>query len=135
MDAPDNFSDFKIRLGDFGEVERVREDATDEVQPYGYRAPEVILQRGWDSKIDIWNFAGLVSKDLLVWLLKVHKSNTLYKIWEIFERRRLWSGSIVPNGPYCYQGHLWNMVHNMGPAPPQIRELELGKLYFDEKGT
>lgn len=67
MDAPDDFSHFKIRLGDFGEVERVREDATDEVQPYGYRAPEVILQRGWDSKIDIWNFAGLVSKDLLVW--------------------------------------------------------------------
>lgn len=61
MDASDDIADLKIRLGDFGEVERVRENAADEVQPYGYRAPEVILLAGWDSKIDIWNFACVVS--------------------------------------------------------------------------
>lgn len=35
------------------------------VQPHIYRAPEVIFEMPWESAIDIWNLAGLVSLALL----------------------------------------------------------------------
>ena len=48
-------------LSDFGEARFGEQDYDGYIQPYPYRAPEVILQMRWDSKVDIWNFGMLVS--------------------------------------------------------------------------
>lgn len=37
------------------------------IQPDHYRAPEVILGCGWNSKVDIWNFGVLVSLIIVFW--------------------------------------------------------------------
>lgn len=62
-------------LSDFGEA-RFRSDSgtyCDDVQPFMYRAPEVLLRMPWDEKIDIWNLAVVVCSlnalDLSVLLL------------------------------------------------------------------
>lgn len=61
MCAPEDMSDLKIRLGDFGEVKHVEEQVFKLIQPHLLRAPEVILLAGWDTKVDIWNLACVVS--------------------------------------------------------------------------
>lgn len=48
-------------LCDFGEARFGEKDYDDDIQPYLYRAPEVILQMRWDNKVDIWNVGVLVS--------------------------------------------------------------------------
>ncbi|KAE8150472.1 protein kinase [Aspergillus avenaceus] len=52
-------------LSDFGEARFGSESGTyrDDVQPFMYRAPEVLLRVPWNEKIDIWNLA-VVAWDL-----------------------------------------------------------------------
>lgn len=49
-------------LSDFGEARFGSESGTycDDVQPFMYRAPEVLLRIPWNEKIDIWNLAVMV---------------------------------------------------------------------------
>ena len=49
-------------LADFGEARFGLESGTycDDVQPFMYRAPEVLLRMPWNEKVDIWNLAVLV---------------------------------------------------------------------------
>jgi serine/threonine protein kinase len=46
-------------LCDFGAA-RLREKHTGDVMPLPYRAPEIILDMEWDSKIDIWSLGVMV---------------------------------------------------------------------------
>ena len=59
------------KIADFGLAVRLNQPSTRDgmvgeqlgiypIQPDYYRAPEVILGCGWDSKADIWNFGVLV---------------------------------------------------------------------------
>lgn len=57
-----------------------------------------------------------------------------HKVWEIFERRRLFGGRIKAKDPYTFEGHLRHIVHHLGPAPQQYRDLEVGKCLFDDSG-
>ena len=47
-------------LCDFGEARFGAKEYEDEVQPYQYRAPEVILNIPWNEKVDIWNLGVMV---------------------------------------------------------------------------
>lgn len=49
-------------LADFGEARFGSDTGTycSDVQPFIYRAPEVLLRMPWNEKIDIWNIAVLV---------------------------------------------------------------------------
>lgn len=49
-------------LADFGEARLGSNTGTycGDVQPFIYRAPEVLFRLPWDEKIDIWNLATLV---------------------------------------------------------------------------
>lgn len=49
-------------LSDFGEARFGSESGTycGDVQPFMYRAPEVLLRMPWNEKIDIWNLAVVV---------------------------------------------------------------------------
>jgi serine/threonine protein kinase len=48
------------KICDFGAA-RIGSEHTGDVMPGQYRAPEVILDMKWDSKIDIWAIALTVS--------------------------------------------------------------------------
>lgn len=48
-------------LCDFGEARFGEYDNIADIQPYQYRAPEVILDIPWDEKVDIWNIGVMVS--------------------------------------------------------------------------
>ena len=134
MCAPDDMSNLKIRLGDFGEVKHVEEQFFKLIQPHLLRAPEVILLAGWDTKVDIWNLACVVSERYRAELFKFWTLMFTYKVWEIFERRRLFGGKIKAKDPYTFEGHLRHIVHQLGPAPQQYRDLEAGKYLFDDSG-
>ena len=47
-------------LCDFGEARFAGKDSDEEIQPYIYRAPEVILRIPWHEKVDIWNVGVMV---------------------------------------------------------------------------
>ena len=47
-------------LCDFGEA-RIGEGDHNLIQPYPYRAPEVILEMSWHNKVDIWMVGVMVS--------------------------------------------------------------------------
>lgn len=48
-------------LCDFGEAHFGSDWYSDDIQPYPYRAPEVILDMPWSYPVDIWNVGVLVS--------------------------------------------------------------------------
>jgi serine/threonine protein kinase len=47
-------------LCDFGEARFGKATYTDDIQPYQYRAPEVILGVPWGQKVDIWSVGVMV---------------------------------------------------------------------------
>lgn len=67
-------------LSDFGEARFGSESGTycDDVQPFMYRAPEVLLRMPWNEKIDIWNLAVVVCLSMVHLLLFFPLLNTLY---------------------------------------------------------
>lgn len=48
-------------LCDFGEARFGKETYNDDIQPYVYRAPEIILDIPWTYSVDIWNVGVMVS--------------------------------------------------------------------------
>jgi hypothetical protein len=47
-------------LCDFSEARLEKYDNMADVQPYQYRAPEVIFDIPWDEKVDIWSVGVMV---------------------------------------------------------------------------
>jgi serine/threonine-protein kinase SRPK3 len=52
-------------LCDFGEARIGTPQPYAEIQPEIYKAPEILMQFGWDHAADIWNAACLVSRAFL----------------------------------------------------------------------
>lgn len=48
-------------LCDFGEARFGSSSYHEDIQPYLYRAPEVLLRMSWNSKVDIWNVGVVVA--------------------------------------------------------------------------
>ena len=48
-------------LCDFGEARFGKKTYVDDIQPYVYRAPEIILDIPWTYSVDIWNVGVMVS--------------------------------------------------------------------------
>ena len=48
-------------LCDFGEARFGQDRYTDDIQPYVYRAPEIILDIPWTYSVDIWNAGVMVN--------------------------------------------------------------------------
>lgn len=47
-------------LCDFGEARHGQTSYSDDIQPYVYRAPEVLLDIPWAYEVDIWNVGVMV---------------------------------------------------------------------------
>jgi serine/threonine-protein kinase SRPK3 len=52
---------------DFGEARFEEYDNMYDIQPYQYRAPEVIFNIPWDEKVDIWSL-GVMVRTNVVWM-------------------------------------------------------------------
>ena len=65
-DSQDDILSLKFKLGDFGSAQWLGRRSTNLVQPIRLRAPEVVLGRDWDEKIDIWSLGCLVCVSLLL---------------------------------------------------------------------
>ncbi|KAG9004998.1 hypothetical protein FRB90_010615 [Tulasnella sp. 427] len=56
----DDMSNIKVKIGDFGHSTWKDKHYTDEIQPVGLRAPEVVLGYPWSTPVDIWTVGCLV---------------------------------------------------------------------------
>ncbi|KAE8322327.1 kinase-like domain-containing protein [Aspergillus sergii] len=104
-------------LSDFGEARFSSSlgKQWEDVQPFVYRAPEVILRMPWNEKIDIWNIGVLA--------------------WDLFEKKRLF----YVRDSYrniADSRHLAGMIAIMG-APPKgmLRNSEYATQFFDTDGN
>jgi serine/threonine-protein kinase SRPK3 len=61
-------------LCDFGEARLGEYDNMIDIQPYQYRAPEVILNIPWDEKVDIWSVGVMVHTAAVEVTLKADKN-------------------------------------------------------------
>ncbi|CAK3877905.1 kinase [Lecanosticta acicola] len=102
-------------LCDFGEARLGRSSYTDDIQPYVYRAPEVILDIPWSYEVDIWNVGVM--------------------IWDLFEGRHLFRAR-GPNGARSSEYHLAEMVAILGLPPAEyLRRTPTSRKYFDDHGA
>ncbi|KAJ6155144.1 hypothetical protein N7470_005710 [Penicillium chermesinum] len=97
------------KITDFG-LAHLQEDISvlnrHPIQPDDYRAPEVIVGAGWTYSADIWNLGVLM--------------------WNLLERRDLFSMTHDSQGNYNPAAHLAEMIALLGPPPKEliIRERE-----------
>ncbi|TFY83146.1 hypothetical protein EWM64_g861 [Hericium alpestre] len=84
-------------LCDFGEAYFGKETYEVEIQPFHYRAPEVILAIPWGVSADIWN-VGLM-------------------LWELFQRQPLMTASDTDGSRPNVLNHLAEMIALMGLPP------------------
>ena len=65
-------------LCDFGEARFGKKTYTDDIQPYVYRAPEIILDIPWTYSVDIWNVGVMVSVvNVTLWSSLAHSNWTV----------------------------------------------------------
>jgi serine/threonine-protein kinase SRPK3 len=120
-------------LCDFGEARFGQESYTDDIQPYVYRAPEVILKIPWSYEVDIWNVGVMVSL-MQVQTRKCH-TDLHEQIWPLFEDKLLFS-TRDPEGEQRNGAHLASMVAILGPPPLEfLQRSETSWEYFNTDGT
>lgn len=56
-------------ITDFGEARIGQQTYDDGIQPFQYRAPEVIMDMPWSYEVDIWNVGVMVSTSRVLFLL------------------------------------------------------------------
>ncbi|KAL9597305.1 MAG: hypothetical protein Q9219_005229 [cf. Caloplaca sp. 3 TL-2023] len=102
-------------LCDLGEARFGKENYTDDIQPYVYRAPEIILDIPWTYSVDIWNVGVM--------------------IWDIFENKHLFNAR-DSSGEASSLHHMAEMVAIMGTPPlDYLRRTESSWEYFDINGN
>ncbi|RAH58553.1 CDK4/6 [Aspergillus piperis CBS 112811] len=101
-------------LCDFGQARFGSSFYSGDIQPYIYRAPEVILRLPWNEKVDIWNIGVLT--------------------WDIFQQGHLFYGR-DPESPSDAH-HLAEMVAIMGlPPKDMVQNSGYATTFFDAEGN
>ncbi|KAH6724210.1 putative CDK4/6 [Leptodontidium sp. MPI-SDFR-AT-0119] len=87
---------------------------TEDIQPFLYRAPEVILRKPWDKKVDIWNLGVL--------------------IWDLSQSKHLFDARDA-NNETTNIVHLAEMIALLGSPPKSfLEESPIVGDYFDKSG-
>ncbi|KAF8803221.1 kinase-like protein, partial [Phlegmacium glaucopus] len=105
-------------LCDFGEARFGEYDNMADIQPYQYRAPEVIFDIPWDEKVDIWSVGVM--------------------IWDLLGNRNLFCTTGGPEDKQDNVYHLAHMIALLGPPPKEFLERTKGdrvRSWFDENGN
>ncbi|ATY59635.1 CDK4/6, putative [Cordyceps militaris] len=102
-------------LCDFGEARFGKKTYIDDIQPYVYRAPEIILDIPWTYSVDIWN-VGVMT-------------------WDVFENKHLFSAQ-DSDGRRSSLQHIAEMVAVLGRPPlDYLQRTETSWEYFDRSGN
>ncbi|KIY53612.1 kinase-like protein [Fistulina hepatica ATCC 64428] len=105
-------------LCDFGQARLGGVQHNGEIQPYQYRAPEVIFGMKWDEKVDIWNLG------VMIW--DMYMGDNMFKAWG------------GPKNEEADVYHLAHMVALLGPPPVDFLRrctTDTPWEYFDEEGN
>ncbi|KAL4938853.1 hypothetical protein BDV06DRAFT_231493 [Aspergillus oleicola] len=102
-------------LCDFGQARFGSNTYTGDIQPYIYRAPEVVLRMPWNEKVDIWNVGVLT--------------------WDLFQQGHLFYAR--DSDKRSSDGHhLAEMIAIMGPPPKEMTQNSTYATdYFDCDGN
>ncbi|KAI0841440.1 kinase-like protein [Hypoxylon sp. FL0890] len=104
-----------VKLADFGVASWFDKHLTEWIQPQMLRAPEVILNAGWNHKVDIWNL-GLI-------------------IWELVQGQLCFDGQATATAPYSSEAHLAQMTAILGSFPVSLLERSQSRdKFFDSQG-
>ncbi|KAJ5933241.1 hypothetical protein N7516_007730 [Penicillium verrucosum] len=101
-------------LCDFGQARFGSTRYCGDIQPYKYRAPEVLLRMSWDQKVNIWN-VGVVA-------------------WDLFQKGHLFYGrdSMKQNSD---ANHIAEMIALLGPPPQEmLQDSSYSTNFFDTEG-
>ncbi|CAG7934789.1 unnamed protein product [Penicillium salamii] len=102
-------------LCDFGQARSGAARYYGDIQPYIYRAPEVLLRTTWDEKVDIWNIAVLT--------------------WNIFQREPLFYAK-DSNNKNSSVHHIAEMIAVLGPPPrDMLQSNDYATKFFDSEGN
>ena len=125
-------------LCDFGEARFGQKMYADDIQPYVYRAPEVILDIPWTYSVDIWNVGVMVS--VFNWWFPTQYARPILiglceQIWDIFENKHLFNAQ-DSHGEGSSLHHMAEMVAILGPPPlDYLRRTETSWEYFGNAGN
>ncbi|CAG8233561.1 unnamed protein product [Penicillium salamii] len=109
----DNFG--RPVLCDFGQARFGSARYHGDIQPYTYRAPEILLRTSWDEKVDIWNLAVLT--------------------WNIFQREPLFYAKDPENKDSTIH-HIAEMIAVLGPPPgDMLQSNDYATKFFDSEGN
>ncbi|KAJ8081028.1 hypothetical protein PM082_017868 [Marasmius tenuissimus] len=105
-------------LCDFGEARFGEYDNLFDIQPYQYRAPEVIFDIPWDEKVDIWSVGVM--------------------IWDLLGNGNLFNTRGGPKNEQDNIYHIAHMIALLGPPPKEFLDRTKGDRvngWFDESGN
>jgi serine/threonine-protein kinase SRPK3 len=118
-------------LCDFGEA-RIGARHNGIIQPRLYRAPEVVFEMKWDSKVDIWSLVPMVSASLSVGCALLTKC--AQKIWDLYGNGHLFKAR-NKDGKFSASHHVAEMVGLLGMPPAEFLERsDHTRKFFDEQG-
>ncbi|KAK6811249.1 hypothetical protein RU639_013032 [Aspergillus parasiticus] len=102
-------------LCDFGQARRGSNTYCGDIQPYIYRAPEVLLRMPWNEKVDIWNVGVLT--------------------WDLFQQGHLFYAR-DSDEKSSDTHHLAEMVAIMGSPPKEMIQNSVSATeFFDGEGN
>ncbi|KAB8244454.1 kinase-like protein [Aspergillus flavus] len=102
-------------LCDFGQARRGPNTYCGDIQPYIYRAPEVLLRMPWNEKVDIWNVGVLT--------------------WDLFQQGHLFYAR-DSDKKSSDAHHLAEMIAIMGPPPKEVIQNSVyATEFFDGEGN
>ncbi|KAJ5954296.1 hypothetical protein N7501_008575 [Penicillium viridicatum] len=102
-------------LCDFGQARFGSARYSGDIQPYIYRAPEILLRTTWDEKVDIWKLAVLT--------------------WNIFQQEQLFYAK-DSNKEDSSAHHIAEMIAVLGPPPREmLQNNDYATEFFDSEGT
>ncbi len=108
---------------------------TEDIQPYVYRAPEVILDIPWSYPMDIWNVGVMVRYHQVVTKLVRARFADSTQIWDLFEKQHLFSAQ-SPSDDQSSEYHLAEMYAILGPPPlDYLQRTETSWEHFEVDGT
>ena len=118
-------------ITDFGEARFGQAEYGDDIQPFQYRAPEVVFGLPWSYKVDIWNVGVLVR---MTWWSSEIQFADMLQIWDLFEGKDMFKTE-GPNGEDSSLHHVAHMIALLGPPPADLlRRTPRTLAFFDTTG-
>jgi serine/threonine-protein kinase SRPK3 len=134
-----NVEPMAVQLTDFGLAVRgdVPAKHNYRIQPFEYRAPEVMLKAGWSYSADIWNL-GLVVRSTSSCPQRPADADAELQLWELLADVNLLEGKLPDDPQDAYVARFARMIRLLGSPPQKLLETADKSSYsllYDHQGT